>query len=184
MAHRATSGLPGARKEVVPAKNVVAVTLVCLVALSAFFWAHSVMTAQAITFNGMHPPYPGYTPVREILAGVQSSGDWEAAASAAVARGGMEADLHEVPDVRARSYLRVVIHVRDKDGVPLRRQQVIVVWRSRGVRTVESCITNDRGDASVLHWVPAADKGERVVVAAWTDTADWSNGTYAWFVPR
>ena len=184
MAQRAISGLPETRKGLIPARTVVAAALACSVAFSAFFWAHSVMTAQAITFNGMRPPYAGYTPARDVLAGVQSSQDWEAAASAAVAAGGMSAQLHKVEDVGVRQYLRVVIHVRDKDGVPLRRQQVIIVWTSRGVRTVESRVTDNKGDASLLHWVPASDRGERVVVAAWTASFDWSNGTYAWFVPR
>jgi hypothetical protein len=184
MAHRATSGLPETRKGTWPTRTVVAAVMACLVAFSAFFWAHSVMSAQAITFNGMRPPIEGYTPARDILAGVNTSQDWEAVASASVAKGGAEAALRKVEDVRARSYLRVVIHVQDKDGIPLRQQQVIISWRSRGSRTVESAITNDRGDASVLHWIPAADRGETVVVSAWTNTFDWSNGTYAWFVPR
>jgi hypothetical protein len=184
MAQRATSGLPEARKGIVPTRTVAAAVVACVVAFSAFFWAHSVMSAQAITFNGMRPPYEGYTSARDILTGVNSSQDWEAVAYSTVSKGGAQVQLHKVEDVRARSYLRVVIHVHDKDGVPLRRQQVIISWRARGLRTVESAITNDRGDASVLHWIPAADKGETVVVSAWTNTFDWSNGTYAWFVPR
>jgi hypothetical protein len=163
---------------------VVAAVLACLVAFSAFFWAHSVMTAQAITFNGMHPPYAGYTPAREILSGVGTSQDWAEVTFSQVMKGGTEVQLHKVEDVRAASYLRVIIHVHDKDAIPLRNQQVIISWRSRGVRTMESAITNDRGDASVLHWIPDADEGETVVVSAWTNTPDWANGTYAWFVPR
>jgi hypothetical protein len=183
MARGATSGLPGTRKGSVPAKTVATALMACVMVLSAFFWAHSVVTAQAITFNGMVPPYPG-TPVQEIPRYIQTSQDWEAAASAAVARGGMSADVHKVEDVRARQYLRVVVHVRDLNGAPLRREQILISWRSRGVRTVESAITNEKGDASVLHWVAAADRDHTVVVTAWADTISWSNGTYAWFVPE
>ncbi len=185
MAQCATPGMPGSRKGTVPAKTVVAAFMACIVAFSAFFWAHSVMTAQAITFNGMRPPYPTKGPsIQAALASVQTPQDWEAVAAEQVAKRTSDAQQHYIADVGVRRYLKVVVHVRDMNGAPVRRQQVVVVWRSRGIRTVESCITNDTGDASLFHWVPGADRGQTVVVAAWTDTPSWSNGTYAWFVPR
>lgn len=185
MAHCATPGSPGTRKRTVPARTVVAAIVACIVAFSAFFWAHSVMTAQAITFNGMRPPYPTKGPsTLGDVAGVQSPKDWAATASSAVALRTSDAQLHYVSDVGARTYLRIVVHVRDLNGTPVRRQQVVVVWRSRGILSVESAITGADGNASLLHWVPGADRGETVVVAAWTDTPSWSNGTYAWFIPR
>ncbi len=184
MAHRARPGLPGTRKGVLPAKMVVAVVLGCSLAFSALSWTQSARTAQAITFNGLRPPIPGHTPPRDALAGVETSVDWERVAYSKVASGGTEAQLREVEGIRARQYLRVVVHVRDQHGRPMRSEAVSVWWRSKGLAVVDRALTDEHGDAVVVRWIPGDTKGETVVVSAWTDTRQWANGTYAWFVPE
>ncbi len=184
MAHGATPGLPGTRKRIVPAKTVATAVMLCAVAFSAFFWAHSALTAQAVTINGMVPPYPAYVSPQSVIAGVETSKDWQRATWQAVAEGGTAAAMHRVGDIRAGQYLRVVIHVRDSAGLPIRGEAVSVWWRSKGMLAVDRLLTNEYGDVWATRRIPTSAEGQTVVVSAWADTPEWANGTYVWFVPR
>ena len=160
MAHCATPGLPGTRKGILPAKTVAAAVLACRRGLLGVL-----LGPQRDDRTGDHVQRHASALSRLHACARHAHRCRDVSGLAAVDVAAVAEGRNRRPScTRSRtsgraSYLRVVIHVHDKDGVPLRSQQVIVSWRSRGVRTVESAVTNDRGDASVDALDPCRGQG-------------------------